>query len=107
MTVVELATLGTVVGVGFAIFVAAIGAAVAFGKLSQRVSQLEARIDGIDARLDRLEDAINELRAELRQTNAEIQQTNAEIQRTNRILVGLANHHHDTDGNTVFTIPEA
>ena len=79
--------------VGFAIFVAAIGAAVAFGKLSQRVSQLEIRLDGI-------EDAINELRAELRQTNAEIQQTN-------RILIGLANPRHDTDGNTVFTIPQA
>ena len=93
MTVVELATLGTVVGVGFAIFVAAIGAAVAFGRLTQRVNQLEARLDGIDARLDRIEDAINELRAEMQQTN--------------RILVGLANHRHDTDGNTVFTIPRA
>ena len=100
MTVVELATLGTVAGVGFAIFLAAIGAAVAFGRLSQRVSHLEARLDGIDARLDRIEDAINELRSELRQTNAEIQQTN-------RILVGLANHRHDTDGNTVFSIPQA
>ena len=114
MTVVELATLGTVAGVGFSIFVAAIGAAVAFGKLSQRVIHMDARfdgidtrfdgvdarIDGIDARLDRLENAINELRAELRQTNAEIQQTN-------RILIGLANHRHDTDGSTVFTIPQA
>lgn len=100
MTVVELATLGTVVGVGFAIFVAAIGAAVAFGKLSQRVSQMDVRIDGIEARLDRLEDAINEMLAELRQANAELRQTN-------RILVGLANRRHNTDGNTVFTIPQA
>ena len=93
MTVGELAALGTVLGVGFAIFVATIGASIAFGKLSQRVNQM-------DARLDRIEDAINELRAELRQMNAEIQQTN-------RILVGLANHRHDTDGNTAFTIPQA
>lgn len=93
MTVVELATLGTVAGVGFAIFLAAIGAAVGFGRLSQRVSQVESRLDAIEA-------AINELRAELRQTNAGIQQTN-------RILVGLANHRHDTDGNTVFTVPQA
>ncbi len=100
MTVVELATLGTVGGVGFAFFLAAIGAAVAFGKLSQRVTQMEGRLDGIDARLDRIdarldriETAINELRAEMEQTN--------------RILIGLANHRHDTDGNTVFTIPQA
>ena len=93
MTVVELATLGTIGGVGFAFFMAAIGAAVAFGKLSQRVTQMEGRLDGIDARLDRIETAINELRAEMEQTN--------------RILIGLANHRHDTDGNTVFTIPQA
>jgi hypothetical protein len=29
----------------------------------------------------------------------------AELQQTNRILVGLANHTHDADGRTVFTIP--
>jgi len=100
VTVVELATLGTVAGIGFAMFLAAIGAAVGFGRLTQRVAHLESRLDGIDSRLDAIEAAINELRAELRQTNAEIQQTN-------RILVGLANHRHDTDGNTVFTIPQA
>ena len=93
MTVVELATLGAIAGVGFAFFLAAIGAAVAFGRLTQRVVQVEGRLDGIDARLDRIETAINELRAEMEQTN--------------RILIGLANHRHDTDGNTVFTIPQA
>ena len=121
MTVAELAALGTVAGVGFAIFLAVIGASVAFGKLSQRVTGMDARFDSVDARfdgvdarldrmdarfdriearMDRIEDAINELRAELRQMNAEIQQTN-------RILVGLANHRHDTDGNTAFTVPQA
>lgn len=93
MTVGELAALGTVLGVGFAIFVATIGASIAFGKLSQRVSQLEARLDGIDGRLNRIEDTLNELRAQVEQTN--------------RILIGLANHRHDTDGNTVFNIPQA
>lgn len=85
MTGAELATLGAIAGVGFAIFLASIGAAVAFGRLTQRVTQVEAR-------LDRIETAINELRAEMEQTN--------------RILIGLANHRHDTDGNTVFTIPQ-
>ncbi|MYC32198.1 MAG: hypothetical protein F4X64_03355 [Chloroflexi bacterium] len=93
MTGAELPTLGTIAGVGFAFFLAAIGAAVAFGRLTQRVVQVEGRLDAIDARLDRIETAINELRAEMEQTN--------------RILIGLANHRHDTDGNTVFTIPQA
>ena len=100
MTVGELAALGTVLGVGFAIFVATIGASIAFGKLSQRVTGMDARFDSVDARLDRMdarldgiETAINELRVEM--------------EKTNRILVGLANHRHDTDGNTVFSIPQA
>ena len=54
---------------------------------------MDARFDRIDARLDRIEDTLNELRAQMEQTN--------------RILVGLANHRHDTDGNTVFSIPQA
>ena len=65
---------------------ALIGAAVAFGRLTQRVVRLETRLDGIEA-------AIDELRVEM--------------ELTNRILVGLAHHRHDTDGNTVFTIPQA
>ena len=80
-----MATLGAIAGVSAAMFLAAIGAAVGFGKLTQRIAQFESRLDGIDDRLDVIEAAINELREELRQTNAEIQQTN-------RILVGLANH---------------
>jgi hypothetical protein len=85
MTVAELATLGTVAGVGFAMFLAAIGAAVGFGRLTQWVAQVESRLDGIEA-------VLHELRAD--------------VQQTNRILVGLANHRHDTDGNTVFTVPQ-
>lgn len=85
MTVGELATLGTVAGVGFAMFLAAIGAAVGFGRLTQRVAQVENRLDGIEA-------VLHELRAD--------------VQQTNRILVGLANHRHDTDCNSVFTVPQ-
>ncbi len=58
-------------------------------------TRYDARFDALetkyDARFDALTAAINELRAE--------------VQQTNRILVGLANHTHDADGRTVFTIP--
>ena len=30
-----------------------------------------------------------------------------EIQQTNQMIVALANHTHDTDGRTVFTVPSA
>ena len=57
-------------------------------KFEAKFDALEAKID---ARFDALTEAINELRDDMQQTN--------------RILVGLANHTHDADGRTVFTIP--
>lgn len=66
-----------------------------FDTLENRFDALENRFDALeakyDARFDALTATINELRAD--------------IQQTNRILVGLANHTHDADGRTVFTIP--
>ena len=58
-------------------------------------AKFEAKFDALDAkfdaRFDALTAAINELRDDMQQTN--------------RILVGLANHTHDADGRTMFTIP--
>lgn len=72
---------------------------IAIRDLNGRVDHLDAKFDAkfdaleakFDARFDALTTAINELRDEMQQTN--------------RILVGLANHTHDADGRTVFTIP--
>lgn len=68
-------------------------------KFDAKFDALEAKFDAkfealeakFDARFDALTTAINELRDE--------------VQQINRILVGLANHTHDADGRTVFTIP--
>ncbi|MCE2500832.1 MAG: hypothetical protein J4G13_08225 [Dehalococcoidia bacterium] len=64
-------------------------------KYDARFDALETRFDALetkyDARFDALTAAISELRAD--------------VQQTNKILVGLANHTHDADGRTVFTIP--
>ncbi len=58
-------------------------------------AKFEAKFDALDAKFeakfDALTTAINELRDEMQQTN--------------RVLVGLANHTHDADGRTMFTIP--
>ena len=65
------------------------------GKVDAKFDNLEAKFD---ARFDALNTTINELRAD-------VQKTNEAIYETNKILVGLANHTHDADGRTVFTIP--
>ncbi len=110
MTVGELATLGTAI----AMVLAAIGAGVAFGRLSQRVTQVEHRVDELGNELrseiaavrSEIAELRNEMRAGFAELRAQIEETNRRIEETNRILVGLANHRHDTDGTTVFTIPQ-
>ena len=53
-------------------------------KASVRFGRLENKVDG-------LTEKVNELMAEVRQAN--------------RTMAALANHRHDVDGNTVFTVP--
>ncbi len=63
-----------------------LGSAFALGKLFQRVDTLST---------------------DLTQLTAEVRQLAAEFRRTNEFVVALANHRHDVDGNTVFTVPDA
>ena len=37
---------------------------------------------------------------------ADVAQLTAEVRRTNEFVIALANHRHDVDGNTVFTVPD-
>ena len=37
--------------------------------------------------------------------STDLTQLTAEVRRTNEIVIALANHQHDVDGNTVFTLP--
>ncbi len=53
-------------------------------KASVRFGRLENKVDG-------LTEKVNELMAEVRHAN--------------RTMAALANHRHDVDGNTVFTVP--
>ena len=67
-----------------------------------KIDNLGIRIDNLEAKFDARFDALNTTINELR---ADVQKTNEAIYETNKILVGLANHTHDADGRTVFTIP--
>ena len=61
-------------------------------RLRAEMADMEMRLRAeMAAGYDRLANAIDQLRAELHQTN--------------QILIGLANHGHDTDGRIIFTLP--
>ena len=118
MTVVELATMATIAAVGISILLAALYAAVAFGRLSQRVSQVEDGLSELraetrqgfaDLRADmraEMADLRADMRADMAALRADMAALRADMERTNRTLVGLANHRHDTDGTTRFAIPQ-
>ena len=72
------------IGVGVTLALFLLGGAFGLGNLFQRVDTLAT---------------------ELGQVSADVRQLAAEVRRTNEIVVALANHRHDVDGNTVFTVP--
>ena len=55
-----------------------LGGAFALGKLFQRVDTL----------------------------STEVRQLSDDVRRTNEFVIALANHRHDVDGNTAFTVPD-
>ncbi len=72
------------------------------GKLVSQVETQGTKIDSVEVKVDNLE-AKFDARSDI--LTAAIGQLQDEIRQTNQILVGLANHTHDADGRTVFTIP--
>ena len=78
-------------GLAITVIVLLVRGSFLLGRLAKQVDSNEARIDAMGAKIDALDAKIDALTAAVHQTNA--------------ILVGLANHTHDADGRTVFTIP--
>ena len=56
--------------------------------------------------LGKLFQRVDTLSADLTQLTTEVRQLSAEVRRTNEFVIALANHRHDVDGNTVFTVPD-
>ena len=102
MYIAEMALLGVAIGVALAW----IAIAIASGPPRQRVAQVESNIARVDSGIDEVRSDINKLRGGFAELRVQIDETNRRIEETNRILVGLANHRHDTDGTTVFTVPQ-
>ena len=87
----SVAEISAVIGGGallITIGVLLVKASVRFGRLENKV---DGMADAVNARFGQLETKVDELMAEVRQTN--------------RTMAALANHRHDVDGNTVFTVP--
>ena len=65
------------IGISVTLVLAMLAGAFALGKLFQRVDTITTRLD----------------------------QLTVEVRRTNDIVIALANHRHDVDGNILFTVP--
>lgn len=90
----DAAVITAIVGI-ISLLIVAAGGAYWLGRLSNRVDQLDVKVDRLDAKFDRqFSDLRNELLDEMRRGNQQL-------------LLTLANHRHDTDGDPVFRIPVA
>ncbi len=78
-------------GLAITVIVLLVRGSFLLGGLARQVSNHDAKFDALDAKIGALDAKIDALTTAVHQTNA--------------ILVGLANHTHDADGRTVFTVP--
>ena len=86
----DAAVITAIVGI-ISLLIVAAGGAYWLGRLSNRVDRLEEKVDQLDAKVDRLR---SELIEEMRRGNQQL-------------LLTLANHRHDADGDPVFRVPVA
>ena len=97
MIEVDAAVITAIVGI-ISLLIVAAGGAYWLGRLSNRVDQLDAKFAQLDAKVDRLDAKVDLLRTELLD----------EMRRGNQqLLLSLANHRHDADGDPVFRVPVA
>lgn len=91
MTIPIIAVVIAGTGLAITVVVLLVRGSFMLGRLVKQVEGHDSKFDTLDAKIDVLDAKIDALTAAVHQTNA--------------ILVGLANHTHDADGRTVFTIP--
>ena len=86
-------TAAAIAGTGLAItlIVLLVRGGFLLGLLVKQVETQEAKTEAMNAKIEVLDAKIDALTAAVQQTNA--------------ILVELANHAHDADARTIFTIP--
>lgn len=77
------------------------------GKLSNRVSHLENRVDQLENKIDQVDKKVDQLADDMREEMRNLREDmREEIRRGNQqLLLALANHSHDADGQPIFRIP--
>lgn len=78
-----------------------------------RLDAVDAKIDALDAKVDALDAKIDarfaaqdaKIEARFAAQDAKIDILIGEVRRLNQLMVAMANHRHDADGNIVFTLP--
>ena len=98
-----------IVGVGVALSGIGITLLIVLLRGFFRLGQLFQRMDAQDESIRQVRDDIQQLRTEtreeMRQVREEIQQLTVAIRQTNEMVIALANHRHDQDGNIIFILP--
>ena len=112
--IIAIAAVGlSAVGIGTTIIVLLLRGSFMLGGSINQVNNLGKQVESLTAQ-------VNELRAESQQTTQQLRKEmvagqnqlmdavndlRAEVQLSNQMLAALANHTHDTDRLTVFTVP--
>ena len=109
------------IGVGVTIIVLLLGDSYAPNRNTAQVESMSAAVTEVrNETVGAVRTEVGEARAEARQDNQQlradmvagfqqlaeaIDTLRGEVQQTNQMVAALANHTHDTDGRTVFTVP--
>ena len=112
--VIAIAGVGvTLTGIGITVLIILLRGLFRLGQLFQRVDAQDENIRQVRDDIQQLRvetrDDIQQLRVEtreeLREMREDIQQLTVAIRQTNEMVIALANHRHDQDGNIVFILP--
>ena len=123
--VIAIAGVGvTLAGIGITVLIILLRGLFRLGQLFQRVDAQDENIrqlrddiqqlrtetrDDIQQLRTETRDDIQQLRVEtreeLREMRDDIQQLTAAVRQTNEMVIALANHRHDQDGNIIFILP--
>ena len=123
--VIAIAGVGvTLAGIGITVLIILLRGLFRLGQLFQRVDAQDENIRQLREDIQQLRtetrDDIQQLRAEtrddiqqlrtemreeMREMREDIQQLTVAIRQTNEMVIALANHRHDQDGNIVFILP--
>lgn len=72
--------------------------------LGNRINTVEARLGNVETRLGNVETRLAVVETKVDDLNRKVDTLITEVQQLNRMMVALANHRHDQDGNIVFTL---